>query len=229
MPRSRGERAPESLHHHDAFEFWFWLEPRSLEKVARQYRVSHAAVRKWHLKYSWEERAAEREAKIKAAVESRNDGKAIKVRENLIKIADAVMARFGARLVRDQKTRLELGATAYEPSGSDAVRFAQLQLLLTGQATSRTELSAGRGFVEAFLAMVSTVLRREVPRCCPTCKTDLGLTERIGSALVEASARLEAEQAAVSGKNGALTAPSIPKRLGASPVDQPDDAGPEAV
>lgn len=213
--------AGETLRQYEAFEYWYWLESRSTAKVAENFRVSDNTIRSWHAQFEWEKRAEERTRQITAKLADKNESAAQVVRERLLKVSDAIMARFGARLLKEDSDRQKHGVTQYEPTAGDAARWAQMQLLLTGQATGRTEVSVGAGFVDAFLTMVTAVLRREVPRCCPTCKTDLGLTERIGTALIEASARLAAEQ------SGASSAPT-PRTIGSSRDDAPDEAGPDA-
>jgi transposase len=209
---------PETLRAAEAFEFWFWLESRSVEKVANQFNVTGNAIRKWMAKFKWDERAEEREQKIKAAVSTRADAEAVEARLKLVKIADATLQRYAVRLLLDDTTMAKHNATRYEPNAGDAARWAQMRLLLTGQATSRTEVSVGAGFVEAFLHTIKAVLRREVPRCCPTCKTDLGLPEKIGKALIEASARLASEN----GKDIPLPPTTAAHGLG----ENADDAGP---
>lgn len=207
----------ETLRHFEAFEFWFWLQPRSLDKVASEFRVTDRAVREWAAKFRWDERAQEREDKLKTALSDRADAKAINLREKLLKIGEATLARYAARLLKDPGKRAEQGVTAYEPNAADAARWAQMQLLLTGQATSRTDVTLGAGFVDAFLQTMGAVLRREVPRCCPTCKTDLQLPEKIGLAMVEASRQLAASENAPAPQPPIIAAPGR--------GENPDDAG----
>ena len=183
----------ETLRAAEAFDYWFFLESRSVQKVADQFQVSGACVRKWAAKFDWDKRADEREQKIKLAVSNKADAEAVAARVKILAIADATINRYAVRLLKDQTSVAAQNATQYEPTAADAARWVQLRLLITGQATNRTEVTVGAGFVEAFLQMVKAVLRREVPRCCPTCKTDLGLPEKIGAALIEASNRLAAD------------------------------------
>jgi hypothetical protein len=208
----------ETLRAAEAFDYWFFLESRSVQKVADQFQVSGACVRKWVAKFDWDKRAIEREQKIKAAVSNRADAEAVAARVKILAIADATINRYAVRLLKDQNEMAKHNASQYEPTASDAARWVQLRLLITGEATSRTEVSVGAGFVEAFLQMVKAVLRREVPRCCPTCKTDLGLPEKIGAALIEASARLASDN----GKE----VPTPPTTAAPGRGDDADDAGP---
>ncbi len=209
---------PETLLAAEAFEFWFWLESRSVQKVADQFSRTKRCIDQWAVKFKWHDRAEEREQKIKAAVSTRADAEAIEARLKLVKIADATLERYSVRLLENDAKMAKQNATRYEPTANDAVRWAQMRLLLTGQATSRTEVSVGVGFVETFLHVVKAVLRREVPSCCPTCKTDLGLPEKIGKALIEASARLTTD----SGKEIPLPPATAAPGMG----EGADDAGP---
>lgn len=213
-PRGPGT-SDETLRIFEAFEFWFWSQPRSFEKVAKRFGVTDVAVGKWARLYNWNARASERDDKLKKALADKHDSKALKIREQLLRVAEVTLSRYGARLIKDPATRASHGVTLYEPTGSDAVRFSQMLLLLTGQATSRNEFTIGRGFVDAFLAMATGVLRKVLPRACPHCKTVLDLPERAGRALIEASAQLTASA------NAGSQPPTMPKPA----VDDPPQEG----
>ena len=214
----RPSHNPETLLAAEAFEFWFWLEDRSVQKVSDQFHRTKRCIDQWIVKFKWHDRASEREQKLKANLASRADSDAVEAQLKLLKIADATLRRYAVRLLTNDAEMAKHNATRYEPTATDAARWAQLRLLLTGQATSRTEVNVGAGFVEAFLQMVKAVLRRAVPRCCPTCKTDLGLSEKIGAELMEASARLAAD-------NG-REVPVPPKTAAPGRADDADEAGP---
>ena len=191
MPQNK-PRA-ETLRQFEAFEYWYWLNPmRTYEAVAKRYGVTEGAVRLWSIKHNWEERAIEMDAKIKKAISEKNQGRALKARENILKTAEVVLAKFGARLLRDPDKRAEAGVTQYEPTATDAERWSKILLLMHGEATDRTDVTLGTGFVAEFLGVITSALRREIPRCCPSCNTALDLSERVGKVLIEASAAFSA-------------------------------------
>jgi len=178
--------------------------------------------------YDWDRRAQDRERKIKTAISNKHDAEAVKSKTNLIAIADATMARYAARLLKDIGKRDEQGVSQYEPNSADAARWAQLKMLLLGEATSRADVNINGGgseFVNAFFAMMATVLRKTVPRACPNCKTDLHMAEDIGRAMVDASARLLSDQ---SGGPQAPPVPPAPPQIAApGRGDNSDEAGDE--
>lgn len=220
MPR---KKSGEDLRAYEAFEFWFFMHPRSYDKVADHFKVSSRIVREWHAKFRWEERAQEREGKIKAQLADKSDAEFIKARANIIAVGRATIARYAARLLKKPEDRAAQGVTQYEPTASDALRAAQMEILLAGGATSRTDITIGQGFVTAFLAMVGAVLRREIPQSCPHCQHPLReLPERISQKLLEASNNLSSE-----GKAAGNGLPSAPIQGSIGRGDSPDEAGPE--
>ncbi|MBS3927767.1 MAG: hypothetical protein KGZ65_04165 [Sphingomonadales bacterium] len=216
MPR---KKSGEGIQQYEAFETWFWMHPRSFDKLAEGLKVTSSIVRVWHAKYRWEERAEEREKKIKTDLANKNDAEAVKQRSNIINVMQATMARYAARLLKDPAVRDQHGVTQYEPTAADAVRAAQLQIVLGGGATSRTDITMGSGFTDALLAMVGATLRRELPTCCPNCRADLGgLPGRISMKLIEAASGLAADAAA---------AVPVPLAGSVGRAENPDEAGPE--
>ncbi len=216
------KKSGEDLRAYEAFEFWFFMHPRSWDKVADQFKVTHMCVRKWAEKFDWEGRAQEREVKIKAQLADKSDADFVAARARIIAVGRATIARYAARLLKRPEDRAAQGVSQYEPTASDALRAAQLEILLGGGATSRTDITIGQGFVTAFLAMVGAVLRREIPQSCPHCHNALAeLPERISQKLLEASNNLS-----TAGK-GSDGLPSAPLEGSIGRGDGADEAGPE--
>lgn len=120
----------ETLRHVEAFEMYLQLgSDRSYKLVAAQFNVSETAVAGWSLAFDWGGRIEKREKTIGEQLAKRNEKEALQARERILQLCRATMARYGQRL-KDDKVSPDVG---------DFVRAAQLELLLTGQPTSREE------------------------------------------------------------------------------------------
>ena len=64
--------------------------------------------------------------------------------------------------------------------------------LKDGGGTPAEQLAAIAKTLDGFVSMAITILKKECPRTCPSCRTNLDIPERIGKALLEASARFTA-------------------------------------
>lgn len=178
----------ETVKHHEAFEFYYWLgDKRDLSQVARQFKVTPTAAAKWSQSFHWADRVKERDEKVIQRIRESNDAEAIAIKDRQLKIMRATQSRYAARLLKTESERASHGVTQYEPTAIDAARAAQHELLLTGQATGRTEITVGQSTVEGLVAAVITILKRKLPDCCPACKTVLGLQSDIAQELLKLS------------------------------------------
>ena len=146
-----------------------------MRAVARQFKVSDQSVNVWCQTFHWHSRITDREKKIAAAVQGRGDVEAIKIRSDQINIGRAVIAKFAARL-GGPDIRMQHDVSKYEPNAMDAARWAQHLLLLTGQATSRSEHVMGADTVDALARGVVSILRKHLTP---------ELQEKISSEIIE--------------------------------------------
>ena len=125
-----------------------------------------------------------------------------------------------AALLRDNPTGAEMVAAKliHEHVPEAVNRF-------LGKTTDKisADITVDRGFVTAFISMVGSVMRREIPRYCPSCQADLkNLPERISMKLIEASSNLsDAGPAPVT-----AGLPPAPIQGAVSRRDGPDEVGP---
>lgn len=179
----------ENITQKQAFEEYFWMRPRSIRVLGKNISKNQRTISAWAKRFNWADRIERREKQIMADMEKRNDSKFLKAQDKQLAIAQAVLARFAVRLIKDKKVRTEHDVTKYEPTAADAVKWASQQMLLLGAATSRTEVGLSKDMISGLLAAITAAIRRVVPANCPHCKTNLGLQSQIAQALIEASHR----------------------------------------
>ena len=90
--------------------------------------------------------------------------------------------------------------------------------LKEGTASGAEQLAAIAKSLDGFVSMAVTILKKECPKVCPSCRTSLDIPERIGKALLEASARFSTSNAA---PPALVEAPRESKSK-----ENPDEAGP---
>ena len=180
----------EAPAHRQAFEEYFWMRPRSIRTLAKKLGKTRRSVEVWSETFEWARRIEDRVNELHQRIRETNDQEYIDARTRQLKIAQAVQVRFAVRLDGKKKTLKDNNATLYEPTASDAVKWASQEMLLLGAATSRTEIGLTRGAISTLLATIMAAIRRVIPALCPHCKTHLGLPEKVASALREASKHL---------------------------------------
>lgn len=155
------------------------------QKVTRNLRT----IQDWSKRFKWPERIEKRERQIFDRLREKNDSEYVKAQHRQLEIAKAVQTRFAVRLIKDDTRRMEQGATKYEPTAADAVKWASQEMLLLGAATSRPEIGMSAGVIEGLLAAITAAIRKVIPALCPHCKTSLDLQPKIAQSLIEASHR----------------------------------------
>jgi hypothetical protein len=121
----------ETLRHQEAFNHYYSLgETRSIPKVAREYSVSEAAVKKWSRAFGWQARIEQRDIENARRLEQKTNTVVVNAKAQYRQIIRAAIGRWVEHF-RAQKV----------PIGSimDLERLVKLDLLLMGEATERSE------------------------------------------------------------------------------------------
>ncbi len=167
----------ETQVHRDAFAFyWACGRSRSLSRVARRFGISKQSATHWNGSFGWQEKIRKLEAlvgeeQLEIAVEQEATW-----RDNTLKIIDATAARYAQRLK----------ANEVDPTPADIARLTQTRLLLTGQATARTEKTMdAKAKAELTNAFVDAANEAFYP-ACPACHHSLDdQPRRLGAALAK--------------------------------------------
>lgn len=142
----------ETARHSSAWEYWFALgADRSISEVAKRFKVSVHAVNNWRLAFSWDRRLADRERTVAGLVAEKCAEDEAESRANYLKLCRATMIRYAEAI--------KAGTMPVTPG--DFVRVAQLEQLLRGKATDRSEVIAGPAFA-ALIERLIAVVDREV-------------------------------------------------------------------
>ena len=199
----------ETLRHHQAFDIYYWLgENRNLSSVARQFKVSVPAVRKWSLSFNWQSRVKERDERLAGLLSKKSDAAFMAMKERQLRIVRKTQEKYEARL--DPKQAAENGLSVYEPNGIDAVRSMQHEALIEGRPTSRTDVTVSGETADALVAAIQAVLRR--PRHCRACGILQDLGEEIGREILALSQRAGETQAAAK-----VAAEAVPAGVAGAP------------
>lgn len=120
----------ETLRHKEAFEYYYTLgRERSLVKVAQEFSITKEAAAGWSSAFKWQERVAERDARIAKKLSENSEDNELEMRTRQLKLIRATHSVYaGALQSRDTV-----------PTASDFVKTAQLELLLRGHATNKIE------------------------------------------------------------------------------------------
>lgn len=211
-----GKPKKESLRHSEAFEFYYGLgQNRSQEQVANRYGVTPNAIAQWAVAFRWTDRVADRDQEIAERLAERNKSDVVKMQERHLKGTRAVQGAFFKRL-RADTAKVEakdfLAAANFEARmmGCDP----------SGNGNGSENFAALIKTLDVFVSQAITILKKECPRACPSCRTNLDIPEKIGKALLEASARFTNAQPDKKAKSEA------PRHGTAN--DSPDEAGPTA-
>jgi len=206
----------EKIIHQKAFEYYYWLgDARAIRDVATHFKKTYQCVREWSRSFNWVARCDVLDEKVRKKLTAMQEKDILSIKARQLKIAQATQARYAQRLMK-KKDREQHGVTQYEPIGVDAIRAARHELLLTGQATDRTEVTVGASTIETIITTIVAAIRRALPDACPHCKTALGLKTEIGKTLMDLSeglvrardaARTKTPAAAASESNDAAEGP----------------------
>jgi len=164
----------ETARHSSAWEYWFALgADRSISEVAKRFQCSIHAVNNWRLAFSWDRRLADRERIVAGLVAEKSNEDEAESRSNYLKLCRATMIRYAEALK----------ANAVTITPADFARVAQLEQLLRGKATDRSEVIAGPAFA-ALIERLIGVIEREVQ--------DPALRARIAQGFQDASFGVDA-------------------------------------
>jgi transposase len=167
----------ETRRHQAAYELYYSLgDGRNCSEVARQFQVSHTAVRGWSLAFRWQKRVQERDdivSKIAAqkSIKDVSEAKAFQLR-----LTRATMARWAQQLT-DKTAQASVSA-------SDFVKAAQHELLLLGKATSRSE-TVSSGAANAAAAALLSVIDRVCPERCSKCGAENGIKAALAAGIAQ--------------------------------------------
>ena len=177
----------EKIMHVKAFDFYYWLgDARGLQEVATHFKKTYQCVSIWCNSFNWHARIDALDDKVKKKLTAIQERDVMKIRTRQLEMAQKTQERYRQRL-ENKDDRQKTGVTQYEPIGVDAIRAARHELLLTGQATDRTEHMVGATTIETIITTIVAAIRRILPDVCPHCKTALSLKEKIGKVLLDLS------------------------------------------
>jgi hypothetical protein len=210
-----GKPKKESLRHSEAFEFYYSLgQNRSQEQVANRYGVTPNAIAQWAVAFRWTDRLESRDQEIAERLAERNKTDVVKMQERHLKVTRAVQGAFIKRLHADEAV---IGAKDFLAAAHFEAKMMGCDS--SGSGNGAENFAALIKTIDGFVSMAITILKKECPRTCPSCRTNLDIPERIGKALLEASARFTA--------NVGPSPKMVDAPRASSKNESPDDAGPK--
>ena len=130
----------ETKRHHDAFLFYYELgDKRSLAKVGREFKVSEQSTTKWSRAFDWQKRIQEKNKRIAAIQEKKQETDIAKRKVDYSKILTGTIGQYVNRLKGEPhkcphcKKMFKLPKMNLTPA--DFKEMVKLDLLLSGEAT----------------------------------------------------------------------------------------------
>ena len=124
-----------------AFEYYYNLgEGRSYRKVAEAFQKSESTIQNWGKSFNWKERVKILDAKAKAESEKQLIDNIVKIRADLLKVAEATLARYVENLKKGEVKPKTAG---------DLEKIIKSIMLLLGEATEKIE-HGGKVDIELF-------------------------------------------------------------------------------
>ena len=125
----------------EAFEYYYSLgDKRSYEAVAKKFGKSPSTIYNWSKSFNWKERIKLLDAKAKAESEKQLVNNLVKIKADLLKIAEATLARYVENLKKGE---------VKPKTATDLEKIIKSILLLLGEATEKIE-HEGKINVELF-------------------------------------------------------------------------------
>ena len=129
----------ETLRHRDAFEFYYSLgDSRSLPQVAQRFTVSERSVKKWSRVFGWQDRVAERDAKNAEKLAKKTDTTIVAQKAKYLQVVRAAIVGL-VEAHTDRATGKLVFPCGKGGPAADYERLVKLDLLLSGEATERTD------------------------------------------------------------------------------------------